>query len=101
MGELDQLSRTHDLPFYTHMLETKLQRVLSNEQPRFKDRSLVRYAADLGFLSERMNVIHAIWMDDADYDLIAANPRLSATALQTVRPIRPPAPFTPTRILTR
>jgi 5-methylthioadenosine/S-adenosylhomocysteine deaminase len=71
MGELDQLSRTHDLPFYAHMLETKLQRVLSNEQSRFAGRSLVRYTADLGFLSERMNVIHAIWMDDADYDLIA------------------------------
>ncbi len=71
MGELDQLSRTHDLPFYVHMLETKLQRVLADEQPRFKGRSLVRYTADLGLLSERMNVIHAIWMDDADYDLIA------------------------------
>jgi 5-methylthioadenosine/S-adenosylhomocysteine deaminase len=53
------------------MLETKLQRVLSEEQPRFAGRSLVRYTADLGFLSDRMNVIHAIWMDDADYDLIA------------------------------
>jgi 5-methylthioadenosine/S-adenosylhomocysteine deaminase len=53
------------------MLETKLQRVLAHEQPRFAGRSLVRYTADLGFLSERMNVIHAIWMDDADYDLIA------------------------------
>jgi 5-methylthioadenosine/S-adenosylhomocysteine deaminase len=53
------------------MLETKLQRVLADEQPRFKGRSLVRYTADLGFLSDRMNVIHAIWMDDADYDLIA------------------------------
>jgi 5-methylthioadenosine/S-adenosylhomocysteine deaminase len=71
MGELDALSRAHDLPFYTHMLETKLQRVLADEQPRFEGRSLVRYTADLGFLSERMNVIHAIWMDDADYDLIA------------------------------
>lgn len=71
MGELDALSRAHDLPFYTHMLETKLQRVLADEQPRFNGRSLVRYTADLGFLTERMNVIHAIWMNDDDYDLIA------------------------------
>ena len=41
------------------------------EQPRFAGRSLVRYTADLGLLSERMNVIHAIWVDDADLDLIA------------------------------
>ena len=68
---LDGLSRAHDLPFYAHMLETKLQRVLKDEQPRFGGRSLVRYTADLGLLSERMNVIHAIWVDDADLDLIA------------------------------
>ena len=55
------------------MLETKLQRVLAFEQPRFAGRSLVRYTADLGLLSERMNIIHAIWMDDVDYDLIAAS----------------------------
>jgi 5-methylthioadenosine/S-adenosylhomocysteine deaminase len=68
---LDDLSRTHGLPFYAHMLETKVQRVLAAEAPRFAGRSLVRYTADLGFLSRRMNVIHAIWVDDHDLDLIA------------------------------
>ena len=72
-ADLDALSRTHDLPFFAHMLETKLQRVLAVEQPRFGGRSLVRYTADLGLLSERMNVIHAIWVDDADLDLIAGS----------------------------
>ena len=70
---LDDLSRTHATPIFAHMLETKLQRVLSGEQPRFAGRSLVRYTADLGLLSERMNIIHAIWVDDADLDLIAAS----------------------------
>lgn len=70
---LDDLSRTHGLPFYAHMLETKLQRVLSAEQPRFDGRSLVRYTADLGLLSDRMNIIHAIWVDAVDLDLIAAS----------------------------
>ncbi len=67
---LDSLSRTHDLPFYIHMLETKLQRVLGHE--KFDGRSLIRYVHDLGFLSERLNIIHAIWIDGADIDLIAA-----------------------------
>ncbi len=66
---LDDLSRRHDLPFYAHMLETKVQRVLGNE--RFAGRSLVRYTADLGLLSDRMNLIHGIWVDAADLDLIA------------------------------
>ena len=70
-AELDDISRNHDLPFYAHMLETRLQRVFGQE--RLGGRSLVRYTADLGLLSDRMNIIHAIWIDDADMDLIAAS----------------------------
>ncbi|MET3805542.1 5-methylthioadenosine/S-adenosylhomocysteine deaminase [Nakamurella sp. UYEF19] len=70
-GEIDDLSRAHHLPLFAHMLETKVQRTLALEQPRFQGRSLVRYTADLGLLSDRMNVIHAVWTDDADLDLIA------------------------------
>ena len=68
---LDALSRKHDLPFYVHILETRLQRVLGKE--RFEGRSLVRYVSDLGLLSPRMNVIHAVWIDDADIALLAAS----------------------------
>ncbi|MEM6383152.1 MAG: amidohydrolase family protein [Pseudomonadota bacterium] len=70
-AELDDLSKKHDLAFFAHMLETKLQRVLGDE--KFGGRSLVRYTHDLGLLSERMLIIHAIWVDDADLDLIAAS----------------------------
>jgi len=70
-GAIDELSRRHGLPIFAHMLETKTQRLLAGGQPRFGGRSLVRYTADLGLLSERMNVIHAVWVDDADLDLIA------------------------------
>ncbi|WP_417720163.1 amidohydrolase family protein [Salipiger sp.] len=66
---LDALSRTHDLPLYAHMLETRLQRVFGEDC--LGGRSLVRYTQDLGLLSERMNVIHAIWVDDDDLDLLA------------------------------
>ncbi len=69
-GALDDLSRAHDLPFYIHMLETRLQRVLGDE--KFGGRSLIRYVHDLGFLTDRLNIIHAVWVDDADLDLIAA-----------------------------
>ncbi len=68
---LEDLSRTHKLPIFAHMLETKVQRVLGEE--RFGGRSLIRYVADLGLLSPRMNVIHAVWVDDRDLDLIAAS----------------------------
>ncbi|SOD74820.1 5-methylthioadenosine/S-adenosylhomocysteine deaminase [Jatrophihabitans sp. GAS493] len=69
---IDDLSRRHNLPLFAHMLETKLQRTLARELPRMGGHSLVRYTADHGLLSNRMNVIHAVWVDDADLDLIAA-----------------------------
>jgi cytosine/adenosine deaminase-related metal-dependent hydrolase len=67
LGALDDLSKRYDLPFYVHVLETRTQRVLGD----LRGRSLMRDFSDRGALSDRCNVIHAIWMDDADYDLIA------------------------------
>jgi cytosine/adenosine deaminase-related metal-dependent hydrolase len=66
---LVELSRRHDLPFNVHILETKLQRVLGEMK---YGKSLVRYVHDLGILDERMMVIHAIWLDDRDIELLAA-----------------------------
>lgn len=68
---LDALSREHQVPLFAHMLETRTQRLLASEQPRFAGRSLVAYTDELGLLNERTNVIHAIWVDDHDLDLIA------------------------------
>ena len=67
---LGELSERHDLPFNVHVLETKLQRVLGQEK---YGKSLVRYVHDLGLLDERMMVIHAIWIDAADVELLAAS----------------------------
>jgi cytosine/adenosine deaminase-related metal-dependent hydrolase len=61
-------SREHDLPFNIHMLETKTQRALG--QARW-GKSLIRHVHDLGFLDERMMVIHAIWVDDNDIALMS------------------------------
>ena len=66
---LSELSKRHDLPFNLHVLETKLQRVLGDTK---YGKSLVRYVHDLGLLDERMMVIHAIWVDAADIELLAA-----------------------------
>jgi cytosine/adenosine deaminase-related metal-dependent hydrolase len=65
---LAEFSRTHDLPFNIHMLETKTQRVLGQ---RRWGKSLIRHVHDLGHLDERVMVIHAIWVDDNDIALMA------------------------------
>lgn len=65
---LHALSREHDIPYFCHMLETKLQRVLGEEK---YGRSLVSYVDQLGILDERMQVIHSIWVDAADIAILA------------------------------
>ena len=66
---LDNLSKKYDLPFYAHMLETRLQRVFG--EVCLDGRSLVQYTEELGMLSERMNIIHAVWVNKVDLDIIA------------------------------
>ncbi len=65
---LSEFSKRHDLPFDIHMLETKLQRVLGEQK---FGKSLVQYVKNLGFLDERMLVIHAIWVDEHDIESLA------------------------------
>ncbi len=70
LADLSALSHEWDVPFFVHMLETRVQRVFGQE---VLGRSLVRHVHDLGVLDERMNLIHVIWVDEGDMDLIAAS----------------------------
>jgi cytosine/adenosine deaminase-related metal-dependent hydrolase len=65
---LSALSRRHDLPFNIHILETRLQRVLGDTKYGM---SLVQHVHEMGLLDERMMVIHAIWIDLHDIELLA------------------------------
>lgn len=67
---LSELAQEFDTPYNMHILETKLQRVLGEE--RFGE-SLVRYVARHGVLNEHALVIHAIWIDEFDMDLLASS----------------------------
>jgi 5-methylthioadenosine/S-adenosylhomocysteine deaminase len=65
---LSELSAAFDIPYNMHILETRLQRVLGAQ---LYGKSLVRYVHEQGVLTERTMVIHAIWVDEADMDLMA------------------------------
>ena len=67
---LNDLSIRYELPMFIHVLETKVQRVFGDEC--LGGRSLVRYVDELGLLSDRLNIIHGIWLDEQDMDLIAS-----------------------------
>lgn len=68
LAALNELSRTHAIPHYIHVLETKLQRVLGEERYGM---SLVRLLHAHGVLDRHCNIIHAIWIDDEDISLLA------------------------------
>jgi guanine deaminase len=63
-----QLSESHGLPMQTHLAESRAQAEVG--QRRY-GRSLVAHLAQLGLLSARFSVAHAIWISDADIDLLA------------------------------
>jgi 5-methylthioadenosine/S-adenosylhomocysteine deaminase len=65
---LSELSAEFDLPYNMHILETRLQRVLGDQ---LYGKSLVRHVHDQRVLTERALVIHAIWVDERDMDLMA------------------------------
>lgn len=67
---LVDLSEQRDLAFSLHILETKTQRVLGEEN---YGKSLIRYVSDLGYLNDKMTVIHSIWVDETDMRAMAAS----------------------------
>jgi cytosine/adenosine deaminase-related metal-dependent hydrolase len=61
-------SRTFEVPFHIHILETRVQRVTGT---RLYGRSLIKLMSDLDALHERTSIAHAIWIDEDDIELVA------------------------------
>jgi 5-methylthioadenosine/S-adenosylhomocysteine deaminase len=62
------LAEAHALPLHTHLMETKVQAV---ERYRRDGCSTPTVLDRLGLLTPRTSLAHAIWVTDADIDLIA------------------------------
>jgi 5-methylthioadenosine/S-adenosylhomocysteine deaminase len=61
------LAQDHDVPFHTHILETRVQAVTGQE---FYGETLIAYMKRLGLLRQRTAIAHSIWVTDADIDLM-------------------------------
>jgi cytosine/adenosine deaminase-related metal-dependent hydrolase len=59
----------HDTAYHMHVLETKVQMVTGRE---LYGKSLVAHLNDIGALSHRLTMAHAIWITDEDIELMAA-----------------------------
>lgn len=64
-----RFSEEYDLPMHTHILESRIQACTGRE---FYGESIVKHAARIGFLSERLSVIHGVWMNEEDMQLLAS-----------------------------
>jgi len=62
------LAEDFDLPMIMHVQETRTQ-VVTGEL--LHQKSLIRYLDDLGVLSDRLNIIHAVFLDKYEVDLLA------------------------------
>lgn len=63
-----ELSRQYNLPFVTHVLETKMQQVTGEV---YYSKSIVRHLYDLGVLTPRTSIVHGIWVTDEDIQILA------------------------------
>lgn len=63
-----ELSRRCEIAFHSHVLETRAQQVMAQ---RLYGCSMIAHLDRLGVLSPRASLVHVIWADTADFDLIA------------------------------
>lgn len=63
-----ELSARHGIVLHSHVLETRAQRAMGF---RIWGKGMVRSLAERGILSPRANLVHFIWLEDGDLDLVA------------------------------
>jgi 5-methylthioadenosine/S-adenosylhomocysteine deaminase len=60
-------SARHDSLLHTHVLETRIQREMGY---KLYGKGMIGHLRDIGLLTRRTNLVHSIWLDDGDIDLI-------------------------------
>jgi 5-methylthioadenosine/S-adenosylhomocysteine deaminase len=63
-----ELARRQSLPLHIHLAETKAQQV---QGQTIYGHSLLRHLDSLGIVSENLSCAHAIWIEDADIEVLA------------------------------
>jgi cytosine/adenosine deaminase-related metal-dependent hydrolase len=66
-----ELSRRRSLPVYTHVYESRLQRVFAHERLKAYGGSAVRLMQASGLLGPHLTIAHGVWPDATELDLLA------------------------------
>lgn len=71
LSGVSALARTRSLPVYTHVYETRAQRVFAQRKfPRYGG-SLIAYMEDVGLVGPHVNIAHGVWPDLSEIEHIA------------------------------
>ncbi|WP_167577847.1 amidohydrolase family protein [Ammoniphilus sp. YIM 78166] len=62
-----ELAQKYDLPWHTHVLETRAQEVTAQ---RLYQKTMVEHLAELGILNRRVSLAHGVWLSSRDMELI-------------------------------
>jgi 5-methylthioadenosine/S-adenosylhomocysteine deaminase len=88
-----RLADEHDLSMVTHVQETRMQVVTGG---LFYGKPIVEHLAEIGFLSPRTSLIHAVWLNPREIAALAAagataqhNPWSNMTLGSGYQPVRP------------
>jgi 5-methylthioadenosine/S-adenosylhomocysteine deaminase len=68
LREIGALCERHDIPIHSHTLETRLQAVHSRMR---WGKTAVQHFEELGLLTPRLTLVHAIWLTDGDIERVA------------------------------
>lgn len=66
-----EFAAKHDLPVYTHVYETRGQRLIARELFAKHGGSLIGYMDDSGLLGPRLNIVHSVWISRSELDRMA------------------------------
>ena len=66
------LAQRHTLPILTHVYETKAQAAKARVICAAQGGSLIRYMHEVGLLGPRTSIVHGVWMQTDEIELLAA-----------------------------
>jgi cytosine/adenosine deaminase-related metal-dependent hydrolase len=67
-----ELAERHDLPVYTHVYETRGQVLVARDSYAHHGGSFINYLESVGLLSQRLNIVHSVWISREEMDRMAA-----------------------------
>jgi len=70
LAALHERSVRDDVPMHMHLLETAYQKEYARQRT---GKTAVGHLADLGLLSPRLTLGHAVWLNEEDIELVAAH----------------------------